>query len=293
MTPEILASQLIGRIGIPVQRRTVAVGGVWTAYIEAGVGDPVLLLHGGDAGVGGIRWLPVIGPLSRGFRVIVPDMPGYGASAKPWASYDREYFSWWLRLFLAEMELDPIRLVAHSLGGAVALQCALEAPEKIGQLVLVNAAGLGPSSQKVSLQLMVRMMWGNLLPTAEGSRWFLSHQVLYDPRHISQELLDIEEYGRSVIRASGGKRVFWLGRGKAIEPFAIDQLSRVMCPTVIIWGADDQNFPLSAAEEATRVIPHAQLRVIPKAKHTCFADRPEEFNSILIQCLSAAMQAAR
>ncbi|MGE5527602.1 MAG: alpha/beta fold hydrolase [Patescibacteria group bacterium] len=286
MPSETILSALIGRIGVPVERRVAILGGERTSYLEAGSGDPVVLLHGGDAGAGGIRWLPVIGPLSRHFRVLAPDMPGYGESAKPRAAYDRPYFAQWLKLFMAEMGITPARLVAHSLGGAVALQYALEAPGAVRRLVLVNAAGLGQSSAKVSLPLMLRMMWNNLLPTPAASEWFLSHEVLFDPCRVGEELLEIEAYGRAVITGSGGRRVFWRGRGRAIKPFTMEQLGKITPRTLIIWGAKDRNFPLSAAQAAARVMPDAGLHVIEKAKHLCYYDEPEEFQRVLMGYLT-------
>jgi len=282
---EIILAKLLKRIDAPVSCKAAIVNGVKTSYLEAGSGQPVILIHGGDSGVGGIRWLPVIGPLSRHFNVIAPDMPGYGESDKPSASYDRKYFSQWLNCFVNVVNLSNIRIIAHSLGGAVALQYALEKPSRIKQLVLVNSAGLGKASQKVSLHLMFRMMWNNLFPTPRGSEWFLRNQVLYDPTMINQELLELEEYGRAVVMMPGGKKVFWLGRGRAIKPFQMEFLKRVLPSTLIIWGAEDTNFPLSAAQAAAKIMPNAHLHVIKKAKHLCYYDQTEEFNKVLISYL--------
>jgi pimeloyl-ACP methyl ester carboxylesterase len=130
------------------------------------------------------------------------------------------------------------------------------------------------------------MMWNNLFPTPEGSKWFLKNQVVYDPGIITQELLDIEQYGRAVLRAAGGRRVFWLGRGRAIKPFMAEELRMITRPTLIIWGAEDDNFPLAAAEAAARVMPDAHLHVILKAKHLCYYDQPEEFSQVLVSYLT-------
>jgi len=271
---EMLLERLTNRIRVPVRRKTVMAGGIKTAYLDAGKGQPVILVHGGDAGIGGIRWIPVIGPLSKHFNVIAPDMPGYGESDKPFASYDRYYFSQWLDDFINTLGFSSVRIVAHSLGGSAALQYTIEKANIVKQLVLVNSAGLGKSSTKVPLHIILRMIWNNLFPSPKGSEWFLKNLVLYDPEMLSQELLELEEYGRVVLLKPGGKRVFWLGRGR-----------KVLSPTLIIWGAEDPNFPLDGAQEAAKEIPNARLHIISKARHLCYYDQPREFNEVLIDYL--------
>ena len=99
-----LLQKVLRQIGVPIERLSVQGAHIKTNYLSAGVGKPVILLHGGDAGAGGIRWYPVIGPLSACFRVIVPDVVGYGESDKPFASYDRSFFSAWLKNYPVGLE---------------------------------------------------------------------------------------------------------------------------------------------------------------------------------------------
>ena len=281
MKSKVLLQKIIKQIGVPVEQLSVQAGFIKTGYLSAGMGKPVLLLHGGDAGAGGVRWYPVIGPLSSCFRVVVPDMVGYGESDKPFASYNRFFFSIWLKNFLDALDLDKIYLVGHSVGGAVASQFTLDHPEYVERLVLVNAAGLGKGMMQAPVKVKLRMMWQNLFPSRTASRWFLEHHGLYDARTINDTMLDVEEYSCEVIRMSMGKRVFWLGRGRVINPIPMEDLSKITQPTLLVWGEEDTNFPPTIARLAVQMIKGAKLCLIPGAGHNCFYDQPEIFNDLL------------
>jgi 4,5:9,10-diseco-3-hydroxy-5,9,17-trioxoandrosta-1(10),2-diene-4-oate hydrolase len=83
--------RLLEKIGVPVERETVSTEGLTTHYLKAGVGHPLLLVHGGGAGA--IQWGPIIIPLARQFQIIAPDVVGYGESDKSNAPYDRPYLA--------------------------------------------------------------------------------------------------------------------------------------------------------------------------------------------------------
>jgi len=267
---------LTKRIGVPVEKGNISAGAIKTAYIAAGNGQPVVLIHGAVAG--GITWYGVIGPLSHHWRVIVPDVVGYGESDKPSAAYDRPYFAAWLRAFLDALDLPKVSLVGSSQGGAIALQFALENPDRVDRLVLADSAGLG---KEISLGGILGLMWGNTIPSKVAGWWF-NRYLVYDPRSIDAVWA---EYKLEVCRMPGGKRVFWQGRGKAVAPIPVEQLRQVIHPTLIIWGKEERFFPLSQAEAAQRVLPRAQLRVIPKAGHIAFFDQPEAFCDLIIRFL--------
>ena len=279
----VVLKNLIGRIGVPTEQRSVDAGSIKTAYLTAGNGEPVILLHG--AGYGAIQWYTVIGALSAHFQIVAPDVVGYGESDKPSAPYDRPFFSAWLQSFVKALSLEKVSLVGTSQGGAIALQYTLDNPEKVNRLVLVNSAGLGKVAQEVPWNVKLSMMWQNLFPSPGSSQWFLEHHALFDPGKLDQAMIELEEYGREVLRMPGGRRVFWLGRGRAVEPIPVERLGRILHPTLLIWGEVDRSFPLSSARAAAEMMPNAQLRVISKAGHTCFLEKPGEFNEVLLQFL--------
>ena len=281
-----LLQKVLRQIGVPIERLSVQGAHIKTNYLSAGVGKPVILLHGGDAGAGGIRWYPVIGPLSACFRVIVPDVVGYGESDKPFASYDRSFFSAWLKNYFDALGIRKVSVVGHSVGGAIASQFTMDHPEYVERLVLVNAAGLGKGTQRIPAGIKFRMIWQNLFPSRMASSWFLEKYGLFDARILNETMLDVEEYGCEVVRMGGGRRVFWLGRGRVTAPIPLERLSQITQPTLLVWGEEDTNFPPAIARLAMQAINNAQLSLIPRAGHNCFYDQPDIFNNILKRFLA-------
>ncbi len=272
-----LRDDLIRRIGVPVDRKVVNAGTIKTNYLSAGNGQTVLLIHG--AGAGAITWHPVIGPLSTYAQVIAPDVVGYGESDKPSAAYDRTYFASWLKDFLDTLGLQTVSIVGSSQGGSIALQFALTYPERVDRLVLANSGSLG---KEMSRGGILGLMWSNIFPSSLAGKW-LRRYFVHDPKSVDETWA---EYSLEVQRMPGGKRAFWQGQGKAVAPMPIEQLGRISHRTLIIWGKEEKFFPLSHAETAQRIMPNAQLYIIPEAGHITFFDQPDIFNNVLKQFLA-------
>ncbi|MBI2935631.1 MAG: alpha/beta fold hydrolase, partial [Chloroflexi bacterium] len=158
--------------------RFIDVDGIRVHCIVAGRGEPVVLLHG--LGASHIAWRDNIGPLSRRYAVYALDLPGHGDSAKPPLTYALPEGSSFLSSLLDTLRLDRAHLVGNSLGGMIALQFALDHPERVTKLVLADPAGLGRR-----IVLFVRLsslpLLGELLerPTLFGTRALLK-VVFYD-----------------------------------------------------------------------------------------------------------------
>ena len=125
--------------------RTVRVHGKDIFVAEAGTGAPVVLLHGGGPGASGVsNYSRNIDALAEHFRVLVPDMPGYGRSAK---GVDRSdpfgYLADHIRGLLDELGIERAHLVGNSYGGSCALRLALDTPHRVDKLVLMGPGGVG------------------------------------------------------------------------------------------------------------------------------------------------------
>lgn len=267
---------LIDLIKVPVAKREISVGSVQTAYLMAGDGPPVICLHG--AGAGAVTWYPSIEALSKGFLVIAPDIVGYGESDKPNAAYDRPYFAAWLRDLMAALEIPKAHIVGLSQGGAIALQFALENPAMVDKLVLVDSAALGPQP---SFWSFVSMLWMNLMPSNVASR-FQSQFLLFDTEKRDPEH---RHYSVAVLKMPGGKNAFSQGRGAAVSAMLEEDLRRIALKTLIIWGQNDNFFPVGHGESAAQVMPDASLHRILDAGHLVLMDQPEEFNRTLLEFL--------
>lgn len=263
---------LINKIEGSVEQREVTIGTIKTKYLLSGNGEPVILLHG--AGAGAVTWYPSIHTISKNFQVLAPDIVGYGESDKPDAPYNKAYFSKWLKDFLKELKISKAHIVGLSQGGAIALQFAIDNPEMVDKLVLVDAAGLGA---KVSFWPLVGMIWMNSFPSSMASRFnspYLLHKPTNrDPSHIG--------YSIDVLKSKGGKNAFKQGRGAAVSKIPEELLKQIKNETLIIWGKDDKLFSVEYGEAAAKIIPNAKLRIIQDAGHLPLMDQPEIFNKIL------------
>jgi len=267
---------LIDKIEGLVEQREVTIGTIKTTFLLCGNGEPVIFLHG--AGAGAVTWYPSINAISKNFQVIAPDIVGYGESDKPDAPYNRPYFSNWLKDFLKELKISKAHIVGLSQGGAIALQFAIDNAEMVNKLVLVASAGLGA---KVSFWPLIGTIWMNSFPSSIAnrfnSRYILHKPINRDPNHSS--------YSIAVLKYKGGKNAFKQGRGTAVSKIPEELLKQIENETLIIWGKDDQLFPVEYGEAAAKIIPNAKLHIIQNAGHLPLMDQPENFNKTLYDFL--------
>lgn len=269
---------LINKIEGLVEQREVTIGTIKTTYLLCGNGEPVIFLHG--AGAGAVTWYPSINTISKNFQVVAPDIVGYGESDKPDAPYNRPYFSKWLKDFLKEFKIPKAHIVGLSQGGAIALQFAIDNPEMVDKLVLVDSAGLGA---KVSFWPLIGTIWMNCFPSSMANRFnspYLLHKPTNrDPNHIG--------YSIEVFKSNGGKKAFKQGRGTAVSKIPEELLKQIENETLIIWGKEDKLFSVEYGEAAAKIIPNAKLHVIQDAGHLPLMDQPEIFNKILVDFLKS------
>ena len=128
--------------GSPHEVQYVTIHGHRRAFVKAGSGPVILLLHG--LGCDHTTWEPVIDTLARRYTVIAPDLLGHGASDKPRADYSVGGYANGMRDLLTVLGIDKVTVVGHSFGGGVAMQFAYQFPERTERLVLVASGGLGP-----------------------------------------------------------------------------------------------------------------------------------------------------
>src|ERR1700686_2642376 len=128
--------------GTPLVARYVRVDGTNVRYIDAGRGTPVIFLHGLGASM--YTWRGNLAPVeSAGFRVLAFDNRGFGSSEKPAHGYTNADYARLLIAFMDSLHLPDAVLVGHSMGGAIAAQCAITDPSRVRGLVLIDAAGFG------------------------------------------------------------------------------------------------------------------------------------------------------
>ena len=125
--------------------------GIRTFYLEAGTGDAVILLHG--LGATNSSMLPTLADMARDHRVIAPDLPGFGESAKPIRSYHAAYYAEWVLGLMDGLGIERADLIGNSMGARVAIEAGLVAPERFGRLAL-----LAPSPAFIQRRQFVRIV---------------------------------------------------------------------------------------------------------------------------------------
>ncbi len=271
-------------------------------HTYGGHGSPVLFIHGlGSSGY--MEWRLNLETVAAKHRVFAPDLPGYGRTDKPRARYTIPYFARFVERYMDDRRLRGATLVGASLGGRVALEVALERPNLVRRLVLVNTLGLGRPKVR-----MAQMAYGLVsLPrigeavmgfARDALRWASPKMVRRVAGRYAGVSTDLErvmddeylEDLREMYAAEGFHGAYLSTVRSLIHPRALfrgghhdvsDRLNELKIPVQLIWGADDPLFPVAHAERAQTLIEGCRLAVIKGAGHTPQSERPEDFNRVL------------
>ena len=276
--PEDPRGRLLG--GLPVTERRLQLAGVSTAVLEGGDGPPIVLLHG--PGESAFWWMRVIPDLVTTHHVIVPDLPGHGASEVTDNALDAEATRAWLGELIEQTCPTPPTLVGHLLGGAVAARFASRRGDRLRGLVLVDSLGLGrfrPSPRFAFglIRFLVR-------PSDRAYHSFLD-QCLVDRDSLIEQMGDDWEpflaYNLDRSRTPSVKTAMrTLMKEVGIPTIPSEDLARIPVPTTLIWGRDDRAVRLGIAESASARYDWP-LRVIDDAGDDPKLERPEAFSEAL------------
>jgi pimeloyl-ACP methyl ester carboxylesterase len=220
--------------------------------LEGGSGSSILFLHHSWGNPG---WLPVHTVLSKGHRVVVPDMPGWGGSERPiWARDPRDIAILCSRLIEA-LELESVTLVGPGFGGYVAAELATIFPDGLQGLVLIGAAGLKPKNNDILDQMLASHR-----DYIEASFRDLDTYVAWMGEEPADDMRQLWESSREMTA-----RVCW-------KPYMFNRrlaplLADVKIPTLIVWGSEDKVIPLECADLYSMALPNATLQVIEGAGH--------------------------
>jgi 4,5:9,10-diseco-3-hydroxy-5,9,17-trioxoandrosta-1(10),2-diene-4-oate hydrolase len=266
--------------------RTMRVNGKEIFVAETGTGAPVVLLHGGGPGASGVsNYSRNIAALAQHFRVVVPDMPGYGRSAK---GVDRSdpfgYLADHIRGVLDELGINRVHLVGNSYGGSCALRLALDTPQRVDRLVLMGPGGVGTTRGLPTAGLKSLLAYyGGEGPNLEKLSTFIRSYLVFDGDAVPDELIE-SRYAASIdpevladppLQRPPDLRTLWrmdLTRDRRLGGLSI--------PTLVIWGRDDKvNKPSGAAMLAKRM-PNADVLITANTGHWVQWERAELFNAV-------------
>jgi pimeloyl-ACP methyl ester carboxylesterase len=262
------------------------VNGYTIRYLDYGAGASdskkkiLILLHG--IGASAERWSRVIPALSRHFRLIIPDIIGFGYSDKPAVEYTIDFFTNdFFRLFLNNLGISKASVIGSSFGGHIATEFAIKFNYMVEKLVLVSPAGM----MKRSTPTLDRYIMAALYPVYEHVYEAFS-EMAYDSSDAVNEEIVMDFVNR--MRLTNAKYAFMSTvLGIRYAPNLQGRLSNITAPTLLVWGRNDRMIPLQYASEYNE-IPKMELVVIEDCGHAPYVEKPIKFNEIVLRFLTVS-----
>ncbi len=260
--------------------------------VEVGEGPPLLMLHGGGPGATGMsNFSRNIPTLADRFRVIAPDMPGYGRSSK---GLDRkDPFGELARAMLGLLDalgVEKAHVLGNSLGGSCALRLALEAPERADRLVLLGPGGIDTSRRPPTEGLLHLLdYYSGEGPTREKFEQFLRKDLVFDGAALPDALI-ATRYAASidpeVVANPPLVRPKDLPNARALDLTLDPRLCSLQTPTLVLWGVEDRVNPASGGRSLQERMPNCDLYLFSRTGHWVQWERAAQFNAATIAFLS-------
>jgi pimeloyl-ACP methyl ester carboxylesterase len=259
--------------------------------MSAGSGKPIVMLHG--LGATKAEFLPTLAALApNGWRVTAIDLPGYGDSDKPFpAAYDAAFFARWVVATLDALEIDRAHVLGHSMGGRVALEVGMTAPDRTDRLVAMtpSMAWLGKPGWAPWLKL-VRPELGIFQPAPKGFVEGIVRRVVPGAEnHYVAPALD--EFMRSYLSPRGRVAFYASARNIALEdpePFW-GRLQELAPESLFIWGLRDTLVPIAFANHVRRTLP-AATHVELECGHVPQLECPQQVHAAIDRFLAGKSQ---
>lgn len=262
-------------------------GGIKLAYIDEGKGaETIIMIHGLGSYLP--AWKKNISELSKNYRVIAIDLPGYGKSSKAPHSGLMTFYAGVIADLMQKLELGPVNLAGHSMGGQIAMVLALEKPELVKRLILVDPAGFEPFHagqrnwfKEVMTPNLVRLttveaiennLAGNFYRMPDDARFMIEDRIAM------RDADDFDAYCLAVARSVYGM----------VDEPVLGKISGIKIPTLIFFGEDDMlipnrylnpGFTRKIAETGAKLIKGSKLVMVPHCGHFMMFEKPEVFNT--------------
>jgi pimeloyl-ACP methyl ester carboxylesterase len=264
----------------------VNVWGVPTCFLVAGEGHPMVLLHAD--GDNRHDWWWILESLATRYRLYAPDLPGFGGTASP-PDCSPEFFERFVGEFIDTLRLGACIVVGSSLGGLVALRLALHSPHRVSALCLVGSAGLGSEVNLALRQLTVpgvgeAAIWWGQTAIGAAQRLLVRLPLLFaDPTRVPQPWLT-EQYRLAQLPGFLDTTLAALRATVALwgqRHILVQDLYRLIMPTLVVWGDCDLIVPVCQAQQAARLLPCGRLEIISHSGHLPHIETPDKFVAAL------------
>jgi len=273
-----LAPETATRLAVNAERQRAGLvrkeidlpGGLRCVYLEGGQGEPLVLLHG--FGADKDNFLRVARFLTPHYRVIIPDLIGFGESARPSdADYAPTAQAQRLHALMQALGVQGPHLGGSSMGGQIALTYAALQPAQVRSLWLIDPAGVwsGPESE---LQKMIRETGRNPLVARSEDEFAETFAfVMNDPPFVPRPMLDV--MARQRIRNFAlEERIFKQIRADSVEA----RVAGMATPALIVWGDQDRGLHVDTANVLHKLMPNSRVVIMPGIGHLPMIERPQQ-----------------
>ena len=268
----------------------ITVNGINIRYVVKGNGPPILLIHGFGEFLE--TWWFNIDPLSEHYRIYAMDLPGHGLSDKPAIDYNLPFARESAIHFMQALDIERASLVGHSLGGLLGISVAINFPDKVDRLILVDSGGLAEDAPLL-YRLCTLPIVGNVI-IKSTVKSFIKHGIkkaFYNPDLVTEEMIDLDY---EFLKMPGTKEALLsiIRNGVSLsgpypEIVMTDKLHLIKCPTLLIHGEEDEVIPVVYAQKAYKLIPKARLEVINECGHCPHIEKASQFNKLVVAFLQS------
>jgi 2-hydroxy-6-oxonona-2,4-dienedioate hydrolase/4,5:9,10-diseco-3-hydroxy-5,9,17-trioxoandrosta-1(10),2-diene-4-oate hydrolase len=270
--------------------KTTPVDGKTIAYLDIGKGEPLIMIHGGGPGAsGGSNYRRNVAALSSKYRLIIPDLPGYGQSDK--SRIDGPRYAAYAKAMVGLLDMLKIpraHFIGNSLGGGTAIKVALEFPDRVEKLVLMGPAGVATAYSRVPTEGARKIFhyYGGTGPSREKLKEFIEIMI-YDSANLTPALIE-ERYQASIEPSLLANPP--LGKGGEIpileELWRDPRLAKLQHDTLVLWGREDRVNPLATGDILVNQLPNAQMVTFTHCGHWVQWERAAAFNTIVAAFLA-------
>ncbi|HEY0002042.1 MAG TPA: alpha/beta fold hydrolase [Actinoplanes sp.] len=264
---------------------TVDAGGVQTNYLEDGSGPPVVFIHGSGPGVTAYaNWRLVLPVLADRFRVLAPDMAGFGFSERPEkGDYGVDLWTEQLVGFLDALDIRRASVVGNSFGGAIALRLAARYPDRVDKLVLMGSMGID-----FEITEGLDRVWG-YEPSFANMRRVLD-VFAHDRGLVPDELAEVRYrasmqpgFQESYAAMFPAPRQRWVDAMRTAD----DEIRALPHRTLIVHGREDQVIPVDNSLRLMRLVRNGDLHVFANCGHWVQIERSADFTQLVAGFLAS------
>lgn len=260
-----------------MKEKFITINGNNIRYLESGNSEKtIVLVHG--LGASAERYEFVIPEFSEHYRVIVPDLIGFGYSDKPLVDYTTEFFSDFLSSFLQKLNLNKINIIGSSLGGHITAKYASTHSDSIDHLVLVSPSGI----MKSSTPALDAYVMAALYPDLEVAKNAFQ-MMAGGTRQVNQKV--IEDFVKRMKLPNAKMAFMSTLLGLKNSELITNSLKKISVPTLIIWGEHDPVIPIKYADDFVASIQDCRFYMMDNSGHTPYVDDPKRFAQLVLDFL--------